>query len=89
MLDPEWGATGAEKTVLAIAIGGAGVLVLGGLVGMRQGRRGARAALTLGVLAGGLFSWWAVAPTVIAAAILVWLYAPRRWRRTPQPSPGA
>jgi hypothetical protein len=61
----------------------AGLLVLIGVVGLRRGWARSRALLSVGAVAGGLFSVWAIVPTVAAAAILVWLYAPRRLRRVP------
>jgi len=61
----------------------AGLLVLIGVLGLRRGWPRSRAVLSVGAVAGGLFSMWAIVPAVAAVAILIWLYAPRRLRRVP------
>lgn len=74
----------AGRVAWPLASAAAGLLVLAGVVGLGCGGWSrSRLALSVGAVAGGLFSMWAIVPTVAAVAILIWLYPPRPWRRVP------
>ncbi len=61
----------------------AGLLLLGGLVAVRRGLRGGRAAVALGAIVPGLLGIWTIILPIVTLAILAWLYAGREPRRSP------
>lgn len=77
-VDPSAPASTLGKALVSVAVATAGLAVLTGLVARHAGRRGSRELIALGAVVGGVTSIWAVLPTVVAGAVLVWLYRPRR-----------
>jgi hypothetical protein len=61
----------------------AGLLMLGGLIAVRNGLRGGRPAVALGAIVPGLLGVWTVILPIVTLAILIWLYAPSQLRREP------
>lgn len=84
-VSPGWDASAGERILWGTVCLAAALLVFGGLVGMRRGTRGSRIALALGAVLGAAFTFWIVAPPVVALAVLVWLFVTRE-RRTPKPA---
>lgn len=85
-VDPNAPDSAGLKAVLSAVSVAAGVVVLAGVVGRLRGRRHAREQLAAGAIVGGVMSMWAIVPTVVAAAIVVWLYWPRRQPRFAAPA---
>ncbi len=61
----------------------AGLLMLGGLIAVRNRLRGGRPAVALGAIVPGVLGVWTVILPIVTLAILVWLYAPSQLRREP------
>ena len=65
----------------------AGLLILGGLVAMHRGVRGARGIVALGTIVPATLGVWTVILPLVAIAIFAWLIISRRGGE-PQPAPG-
>ena len=64
-----------------------GLLILGGLILMHRGVRGARLAVAAGAIGTGLLTVWLVLPPIAAVAVVIWLVATRESRQPlPQPA---
>jgi hypothetical protein len=71
-----------DRTQVIVSIS-FGLLLLGGLVALHRGLRGARAAIAVGAIGAGLLAIWLVLPAVAGVAILIWLYETRESRQAP------
>jgi len=65
----------------------AGLLILGGLVAMRRGVRGARGIVAVGTIVPAALTIWTIVTPLIAIAICAWLLVSAR-AGEPQPAPG-
>ena len=77
---------GSDDSVQVVVSVVFGLLILGGLVLMHRGVRGARLAVAAGAVGTGLMTLWLVLPPIAAVAVVIWLYATRKSRH-PLPEP--